>query len=227
MPLNIHVADDSDALADLAAELLAERLSSAGPDIGLAGGGTPRSTYRRLSRCAAPWDRVVAWTTDERHVPIDHPDSNAGMARRELFDHVAGTLHPVPWLASPDEAAARYEHRLTEFLPVGTGGPAPTTVVLGLGDDGHTASLFPNSTALEMTDRDFVATMVPRHGIRLTATFRLLSRARLTVFIVGGAHKAEIVATILAGDSELPAARVTRAAPDVVWLIDRDAARLL
>jgi 6-phosphogluconolactonase len=225
--LTIHIAEDSDALADLAADVIAERLSSAGPDIGLAGGGTPRSTYRRLCHRQAPWAAVAAWTTDERHVPIDHPDSNAGMVQRALFDHVAGTLHAVSWRDSVDEAAAAYERELVGFLPAAVHGPTPTTVVLGVGDDGHTASLFPGSAALDVIDRDFVAAEVPRHGTRLTATFPLLGRARLTVFLVSGGHKAEIVATILSGDSDLPAARVARAAPEVLWLIDRDAARLL
>ena len=225
--LTIHIADDPDALADLAADVIAERLSSAGPDIGLAGGGTPRSTYRRLSHRQVPWAAVTAWTTDERRVPFDHPESNAGMSQRALFDHVAGTLHAVPWRDSAEEAAAAYERQLAGFLPAGDRGPTPTTVVLGVGDDGHTASLFPDSAALDVTDRDFVAAEVPRHGTRLTATFRLLGRARLTIFLVSGGHKAAIVATILSGDSDLPAARVARAAPEVLWLIDRDAARLL
>ncbi|MBI5158231.1 MAG: 6-phosphogluconolactonase [Acidimicrobiia bacterium] len=225
--MTIHIADDSDLLAELAADVIAERLSSAGPDIGLAGGGTPRSTYRRLSHRDVKWATVTAWMTDERHVRPDHPDSNAGMAQRVLFDHVAGTLHAVSWRESADEAAHDYARRLAGFLPAGVHGPTPTTVVLGVGGDGHTASLFPGSAALAVTDRDFVATQVPRHGTRLTATLPLLSRARLTVFLVSGGHKAEIVATMLSGDSDLPAARVARAAPEVVWLLDRDAARLL
>lgn len=225
--LTIQIADDADALANLAADVIAERLSSAGPDIGLAGGGTPRSTYRRLAQRRAPWNAVEAWTTDERHVPIDHPDSNAGMAQRSLFDDVAGRLHAVPWSTSADAAAVAYERELAGFLPVSVNGPIPTTVVLGVGDDGHTASLFPGSEALTVVDRDFVATEVPHHGTRLTATFSLLRRARFTIFIVSGGHKAEVVATILSGDSDLPAARVAREAPEVLWLVDRDAARLL
>lgn len=225
--MSLYIAEDADALAEEAADLIAQRLTQAGPDIGLAGGGTPRATYRRLATRTLPWGDVHAWTTDERHVPTTHNDSNAGMAQRALFDHVPGHLHAVPWHESADTAAAEYERMLSGLLPGGPDGTAPTTVVLGLGDDGHTASLFPASTALEVTDRDFVATTVPHHGTRLTATFALLGRARCTVFLVSGAHKAAILARIIDGDTGLPASRVAREACEVVWLVDRDAARLL
>ena len=224
--LSIQIAADADALAEAAADAIAHRLSSGG-DLGLAGGGTPRSTYRRLARRTLPWANVHAWTTDERHVPIDHADSNAGMARRALFDHVPGMLHAVPWRASADEAAAEYERELHSVMPRGPAGLVPTTIVLGLGDDGHTASLFPGSAALDVVDRDFVSIEVPGHGIRFTATLGLLARARHALFLVSGAHKAAVLATILGGESDLPAARVAGATADVLWLVDRDAARLL
>lgn len=226
-PLTIQITDDADALAEAAADAIAHHLSSSGRDIGLAGGGTPQSTYRRLARRLVPWPEVHAWTTDERYVPPDHQDSNAGMARRALFDQVPATLHAVPWRPSPADAAAEYAQELLTVLPSGPGGPTPTTIVLGVGDDGHTASLFPGSPALEAVDRDYVAADVPGHGMRLTATLGMLARARHTLFLVSGAHKAEILAAILGGGSDLPAARVAREAADVLWLVDRDAARLL
>jgi 6-phosphogluconolactonase len=103
---------------------------------------------------------------------------------------------------------------------------APHLVVLGLGEDGHTASLFPECP-LPDPSRDFVALEVPGRGWRLTATYGLLSRARHTVFLVTGVRKAGALARVLAGDSDLPAARVAREAPDARWLVDRAAAGLL
>jgi 6-phosphogluconolactonase len=100
-------------------------------------------------------------------------------------------------------------------------------VILGVGEDGHTASLFPGSEALGVEGRDFVATHVPGKGWRLTATLSLLTRSRRILFLVSGEVKAPVVAEILGGDSDLPAAVVAREARDVAWLIDRDAASML
>jgi 6-phosphogluconolactonase len=166
--------------------------------------------------------------TDERFVPPDDPDSNAGMASAALFDHVPGHLRRVPWVEDPLAAAVAYERELHEILEPSAGGSRPGLVLLGVGEDGHTASLFPGSEALEVEDRDFVAQWVPQQeSWRLTATLPLLMRARRTMFLVSGARKAAIVADILEGDSELPAAIVSNGSRDAVWLLDRDAARRL
>jgi 6-phosphogluconolactonase len=149
------------------------------------------------------------------------------MMRRALFDHVQATLHEIPWDEAPD-AAATYENTLRQILPTGSDGrPQPGLVLLGVGDDGHTASLFPGSPVLDEVERDFVATEVPGRGWRFTATLPMLARARRTLFLVSGRQKAEIVAEILEGSSNLPAARVTRASRDAIWLLDADAASQL
>ena len=225
----IRILPNADALADAAADEIAQRLSpaSGGRDVGLAGGSTPQAAYRRLAERPLPWSEVHAWMTDERHVPIDHPESNAGMAGRALFDHVPATLHTVPWHEAAMEAAAAFERHLASILHLGPAGIEPWLVVLGVGEDGHTASLFPGSPALDAVDRDFVAADVPGRGWRLTATTGLLSRARHTVFIVAGAHKAEILTTVLSDECDLPASRVAREARDPLWLVDGEAARLL
>jgi 6-phosphogluconolactonase len=149
------------------------------------------------------------------------------MIRRALFDHVPATLHEIPWDEAPD-AAASYESTLRQVLPTGPNGrPQPGLVLLGVGDDGHTASLFPGSPALDEVERDFVAIEVPGQGWRFTATVPMLARARRTLFLVSGAAKADIVAEILEGTSELPAARVSRASRDAMWLLDAAAASRL
>lgn len=227
--MRVRVFIDHEALADAAADEVEGwlRLPGGGRTIGLAGGTTPRATYELLRTRKIPWEDVHGWTTDERHVPGDHADSNAAMVKRALFDHVPATLHEVPWDEDAAAAAAAYEAELRMILATGSSGLQPGLVILGIGVDGHTASLFPGSSALEERDRDFVATHVEGTGWRLTATFGLLARARRTLFLVSGERKAAVVAEIFEGNSDLPAAVVARNARDPVWLMDRAAASRL
>lgn len=228
--MRLRVFTDADNLADAAAEEVAAwvRHDRAYPTIGLCGGTTPQLAYERLRLLRLPWDRAHAWVTDERPVPSDHPDSNSGMIRRSLFGVSPANFHPVAWTEDAAAGAATYEAELARFLPQSAGGIQPGLVVLGVGEDGHTASLFPGTAALEETRRGFVANWVPQLASwRLTATLPLLIAARRVVFLVSGAHKAAIVAEILEGDTDLPAAVVSRESRDAVWLLDRDAASLL
>lgn len=228
--MRIRIFDDADRLAEAASQEIESwvRLTAPAVTIGLAGGSTPEATYRMLRDLRLPWEEVQAWMTDERHVPVDDPASNAGMAARALFDHVPARLHAIPWMEDPQAAADAYEKQLTDVLDPSLHGPKPGLVLLGVGGDGHTASLFPGTEALEAWDRDFVAHWVPQQeSWRLTATLPLLQRARRTMFLVSGAHKAQIVADVLEGDTDHPAAIVSRESKDAVWLLDRDAAGLL
>lgn len=227
--MRLRIFNGPEALAEAAAAEVAGWLGLPGDGrtIGLAGGSTPRRAYELMAQGEIPWRNVHGWMTDERHVPSDHPDSNAGMARRALFDHVPATLHEVPWDDDAPTAALRYQEELRGLLVRGPSGLQPGMVILGVGEDGHTASLFPGSDALDATDRDFVATQVPGKGWRLTATLGLLTRARRILFLASGEAKARIVAEILGGGSDLPAAIVAGNARDVAWLLDREAASLL
>lgn len=228
--MRIRVFPDADRLAEAAAGEIAAwiRLETPVPSIGLAGGTTPRGAYERLRSHRLPWRRVHAWLTDERAVPPGHIASNTGMVRRALFDHVPATFHPVPWNDDAAASAAAYDADLAGFLPRAARGLQPGLVVLGLGEDGHTASLFAGTAALEETRRGFVANWVPQLEVwRLTATMPLLTAARRTVFLATGKHKAAIVAEVLSGDSGLPAARVSRESRDAVWMLDREAASRL
>ena len=228
--MRLRVFPDADRLAEAAAEEIAAwaRLDAPLATIGLAGGTTPRGAYERLRRSHLPWRQVHAWMTDERAVPPSHIASNTGMVRRALFDHVPAAFHPVPWDEDPAAAAAAYSTELATFLPLGPRGLQPGLVVLGLGEDGHTASLFPGTAALEEPLPGFVANWVPLLSAwRLTATLPLLTAARRTVFLATGRHKAAIVAEVLAGEGDLPAARVSRGSRDAVWLLDREAASRL
>lgn len=227
--MRIRVFGGAEALADAAADEVEAWLRvMTGPRvIGLSGGSTPRRAYELLAERRIGWADVEAWLVDERHVPTDHEDSNARMIRRTLFDRVPAHLHEVPWDEAAESAAA-YEMTLRDILPAGPNGrPQPGLVLLGVGEDGHTASLFPGSPALDELERDFVAVEVPDLGWRLTATLPLLARARRTLIIVSGERKADIVAEVLEGESDLPASRVSRASRDALWLLDAAAASKL
>lgn len=181
----------------------------------LAGGHTPRALYRRLATLKFDWEAVHIFFSDERCVPPDHPDSNFGMAQETLLSQVLARVHRMPGETCD---AAQYEQELRAFL--GPGLPAFDLAFLGLGADGHTASLFPGDPALDERQRLVVRVAGPDHP-RLTLTLPVLSASKLAVFLVSGADKREALRRLLAGE-DLPAARV--AARRVVIIADAAAA---
>lgn len=192
--------------------------------LGLAGGSTPEATYRQLADTDTEWRNVTAWLADERWVPHDSPRSNGLMAAGSLFDHVAAKLVRPEFSKemTPDESAAGYGRFLRDHhLETG-----PDLVLLGMGDDGHTASLFPGSSALDETEHRYVANEIPETGeVRLTATYPFLNTARRIVFLVVGESKAQALEASLAGDT--PAGRVGGDETKVEWYVDRSAASRL
>ncbi len=224
--MNIEVFADPKALAQGAAQKISALLREApGPrvSLGLAGGSTPAATYKLLRGLAAGWDRVDAWLADERWVPHDHQDSNGRMAAEALLDHVPATFHRpkwAPWL-EPEESAAHYEAELRSLHP---NDHPPDVVLLGIGPDGHTASLFPGTAALLAEKRWYVANHVPHlDAWRLSATMSLLHLATRILFLVAGPDKADMLAKIAAGE-DYPATLVADGAKDVTWLVDQAAA---
>jgi len=196
-----------------AALVAAERPHS----IALSGGGTARQAYELLADADVSWSEVEVYFGDERWVPVDDPESNEGMARAVLLDHAApAAVHSLRDAGPTIEAAAdAYDARVATAPPI-------DVVHLGLGPDGHTASLFPGTAALAVQDRLVVPNRDDLHPHpRLTFTFAALARSRLVVFTVAGAEKRDALARIRAGD-DLPAARVTAAR--VLWLVDAAAA---
>ena len=230
MQLHVRVLDDADILADLAATAIARTLRAAtaehdGPvSLFLSGGSTPRVTYTRLVDQDVDWERVHVFLGDERWVDTEHADSNARMAREAFVEDIEATFHVLPThFESPHEAADHYEQALAELF--GSEQFRADLVILGLGTDGHTASLFPGTEALDETDRLFVANWVPDKEMwRLSATFRLLHHASEVLFLVTGQTKAEVVAQILEGGVAYPARTVMEGAADVTWYLDRAAA---
>ena len=201
--------------------------------VALSGGSTPKQVYPLLlepqRRDAVDWGSVQFFWGDERAVPPDHPESNFGVAYGTLISQLPGVrpdrIHRMPAEAEDlDAAALSYESELR--LAFGARGDEPPLfdlIWLGMGPDGHTASLFPGSTALDETQRWVVAAWAPaQEAWRMTLTFPVLRAARQTLFVVTGADKAEALERVRAGDEELPAARVTGDGVD--WLVDAAAA---
>lgn len=219
--MRIDVHANADDLAEAAAARLAELLAAIPMTFGLAGGSTPTPTYRILRDQPLPWEHVTCWLPDERWVPPEDPASNALMARRQLTDHVpAQLIAPDTTLADPTEAAAAYQRLLEAEFDSG-----PDVVLLGVGTDGHTASLFPATSALEEQGPGYVSNWVDELGTwRLTATAPLLQASDQILYLVSGAAKADVMRRILVDEEPLPARVVAEGAGDVTWLLDAEAA---
>ena len=203
----------------------------------LAGGSTPRQLYRLLAAppfdLDIPWSRVKLFLGDERCVPSDHPDSNERMVRESLLADLpeAPAFHPMPGgHPDPAKAAGLYAERLVREIP-GDGAPVPRfdVVLLGMGDDGHTASLFPDTPILD-EERLVAEVYVPRmDSWRLSLTLPLLNAARNVVFLVTGAGKAATLARVLADGPrrDFPSSLVLPEDGEVEWHLDREAAALI
>lgn len=210
LPGELRVADDvPSAFCDLFLEV-------APRTVALSGGDLARDCYAQLATRPYDWSQVAVFFGDERFVPPDHPDSNEGMARRALLDLVhPHAVHSMYRTGAIEDAADVYDALVRATPPL-------DLVHLGLGSDGHTASLFPGSTALDERDRFVVATGDDAHAHRrLTFTFRAIARSPLVVLTVRGAGKRDALARIRAGE-DLPGARIRGGR--VVWLADPAAA---
>jgi 6-phosphogluconolactonase len=226
------VAESAEDLARQTAQAIASALDLVLAErdraqIALAGGETPRATYRQLGQQHLPWDRVDVLLGDERWVSSSDPSSNARMLRETLMAEAPGShacLHPVPTeLNSPQEGAEAYA-ALVQQLCGGTP-PALDLVLLGLGDDGHTASLFPGTAAPTVTDR--AVTLGEGKGLpRVTLTAPTLSAARRVLFLVSGAGKVQALQRLLdpLESPERTPAKLVQPADEVMILADRDAA---
>lgn len=220
--MDVTVYPTQDDVAAALADLIADDVAAGAATIGLAGGSTPTAAYRLLPDRDLDWSHVTLWLGDERWVPVEDAASNTGMAKTTFADAVgASIIVPRTDLDHPAAAAAAYEAALIAALD----GAAPGLVLLGMGDDGHTASLFPRTDALELTRTGYVANWIPEQDTwRLTATMPLLWSAQRLVFVVTGESKAAMLAKILDRKREYPAQRVAAGAKHVSWLLDEAAA---
>jgi 6-phosphogluconolactonase len=217
------VADAANFIVDLAHKALAERNEFR---IALSGGNTPRPVYSEIARVAhdLPWERILITFGDERCVPPDDAQSNYRMARENLFRPAAipeKSIMRIRGEIDPPIAAQEYEDELG-LLGTQRGEQIyrHDLILLGLGDDGHTASLFPGTAALEENIRRVVANFVPKlNAWRLTFTFPLINLARHVCFLANANKHAELIERVLSGDTQYPAARVNPSTGQLTWIL--------
>lgn len=238
----IRIFEDIDQLNHSAARMffeIAERsIASRGRfTVSLAGGSTPRELYKLISsedyRERIDWTKVFFFFGDERFVPYDHAYSNYRMAKENLFDRIELPASNVfPWntgAVNEAIAAAEYEATITRFFD--TDLPSFDLILLGIGADGHTASLFPHTAALKETERITAANYVRKlETTRLTMTYPLINNARHIAFLIAGDEKAEAVRSIAEGSpdpDEFPARGVSPSNGKLIWFLDSASAQLL
>ena len=235
----VMVKDNPKLLAQAGADIFTRAALAAVKARGLftvavSGGSTPRPMHRMLAKepyCSEiPWQKTSFFWVDERCVPVTDDASNYGTARSDLLEKVPIPLeriHPMPAEMPPENGALKYQRVITDFFQ-SEGGQSPLfdLIYLGVGADGHTASLFPGQKALLETKRWVVAVKggVPNVD-RLTLTFPILNRARLIVILASGKGKAAVLKTLF-GDKEalLPVGKIRPLKGQLIWLVDQDAA---
>jgi 6-phosphogluconolactonase len=235
---NLMVFPDLEQMSAAAADLLAAAVQRATlhegeARVALSGGSTPKRLFQLLAegpwRTGIPWDKVHFFWADERAVPPDDPASNYRLAAENLFSKVnvpEANIHRMRGELDPREAADLYEAELRRTF----GDRRLHMALLGMGEDGHTASLFPGTPALEESDRWAVANPVEKLGeTRITLTLPFLAEADELLFLVSGESKAEALHQVLedGGNSPYPAGALLRCKPDSTWILDKAAASLL
>lgn len=234
----IAILPDKTALVQYALARSVEIIEQAIADHGyctlaLAGGSTPKPIYEGLAQQALPWDKLHIFWGDERYVPVDHPDSNAGMAKRAWLDRVPIPAHQIyitpTTEGDPAQSAQRYEDDLkAAFAPLqplaAAGFPRLDLIWLGMGDDGHTASLFPHTAALEVADC-WIAVGNKDGEPRITFTASLINHSRRVMVVAAGASKQPALAQVFsatAADADYPI-RLVRPTGELEWLLDAEA----
>ena len=236
--LTLHIHKDPASMAERAAHLFAEHCDQAIAERGsfsvaLSGGLSPVPLFRLLAGSDwaehLPWEKIYIYWVDERCVGPEHPDSNYGMARRELLSQVPATrYYRMKGEDLPEKAAQSYEHMLREHFKLGPNDfPRFDFVLLGMGDDGHTGSLFTNSPGLKEKNRLVIDQYVPeRKADRITLTLPVLNNARCCLFLVNGHEKHAMLARALdiLAQPSLPAQLVRPVFGELVWIVDEPAA---
>ncbi len=234
---NLRVYSDLAGVSEGVAESITEKITTTPADgifnLALAGGNTPRTLYKLLAtdfRDRIPWNRVHLFWGDERYVPPGDPQSNYRLVRESLLDHIKIPASNIQSMrtdfANPDDAATSYEMVLRRHFS--SSWPAFSLVLLGLGVDGHTASLFPGSSALEERKRWVLSTIGPTEPrLRLTLTLPAIAHAEQVYFLVAGSDKANAMQRSLTEGSNTPAARLLAEKPDSVFWTDAAASRNL
>lgn len=205
--------------------------------LALSGGNTPRILFDEVAdhySGAIPWKKVQLFWGDERCVPSTHHDSNYKMAWQYLIDRISipgANIHRIIGEARPEAESARYSREISDYTRSRNGWPEFDMILLGVGEDGHTASIFPDQMNLLHSDKICAVSVHPVTGQkRITITGEVIRNARSVVFLVGGSSKSGIIRNILRGEKAAegyPAAKVAEYAGHVEWYLDGEAARLL
>ena len=229
----VEVFDSAGDLFSAAAHRVAEIISECETKrpvcaIALSGGSTPKRLYELLANGEGgpiDWKRVYVFFSDERNVPPDDHESNYRMAKESLFASgmiPEANIHRIRGESDADEAARSYENEIQKVLG---NDPVFDLVLLGLGPDGHTASLFPDSPALRENKRLVTANRVEKfNSDRVTFTYPLLNRAEHVIFLASGADKSKIVRSVLGGEGDYPSQHVRLSKGELLWLLDKDSA---
>ena len=234
----VEVLPDKEGLIKRSLEVILSKIQEAIEKsdrftIALAGGGTPKPLYEAIATQNLPWEKIHVFWGDERYVPADHPDSNQGMARNAWLDKVnipAANIHPMPTEGtSPVADAQKHEAQLQEFFGI-TAGTFPDfdVILLGIGDDAHTASLFPHTDALQVQDQ--LVTVGNKDGQpRITFTAPLINHAHCVIFLVAGSSKRPALAQIFAPEADAVTypARLIQPQGELWWLLDESAGQEL
>lgn len=238
----IIIKDSPELLAQEAARLFCEAAEERASiknvfTVAISGGTTPVLMNRLLAKepysSKVPWDKIHIFWVDERCVPYSHPYSNYGTALKDLISKIPipeSNVHPMPVESSPEKGSDIYQDELIQFFGLNHGGPPRfDLILLGIGKDGHTASLFPGQRALNEEERLVVSVKGGDPDVnRLSMTFPVLNNAREIVLLVSGKQKAHILRTVLENNQTFfPAQKIQPVRGNVKWLIDRDAASML
>jgi len=230
---NVEVLADKSALIERSRDLILSRIQSAIDSrgqftIALSGGSTPKPLYEALSGQSLPWSKIHIFWGDERYVPATHPDSNQLMARQAWTNKIEipdANVHPMHTTGGdPQQDAVQHEAELRQFFQMDEGFPTFDLILLGMGDDGHTASLFPQTEALTVSDR--LITVGNKDGQpRLTFTVPLINQARCVMFVVAGSNKRPALKQIFAaqGDDRQYPSRLIQPQGELLWLLDQAA----
>ena len=234
MNKKVEVLADKKALVERALSLILSKIETAIQQrgrftIALSGGSTPKPLYEALGKQQLPWDKVHVLWGDERYVAANHADSNQLMARSAWLDKVdipVENIHAMPTDASdPAEAAALYEQDLRKLFDAKPGEfPAIDVILLGMGDDAHTASLFPNTEALKVTDK-LVTVGNKDSSIRLSFTYPFINAAECVIFLVAGENKKPALAQVFAPEASETTypSRLIQPQKELWWLLDEAA----
>jgi 6-phosphogluconolactonase len=230
----ITVSDNTAELFNLAAEKFIEIADAAITERGkfivaLAGGSTPKELYKLLATKNLAWEKVIFFFGDERNVPIESVESNYKTANETLFKPLNINQNNIyRWeteLETPEKIAENYAGKINSFAPTFD------LILLGIGNDGHTASLFPHTKALHETEKSAVENWVEKlNSWRFTLTFKTINNARNVIFLVKGDDKADVLREVLQGEfrpAELPSQNVKPNNGELLWLSDENAVKLL